>query len=101
MTSEQLIYMDESGINNNETATYAWCKKGKRYHDTRPGKRRYRLSIIGTLSNGKFFDPMVYQGYCTAKVIETWLEKCLLPQVKVGQVIIMDNAPFQNSKKIR
>ncbi|GET37323.1 hypothetical protein MiSe_20760 [Microseira wollei NIES-4236] len=59
------------------------------------------LSIIGALSKDKFFAPMVYQGYCTAKVIETWLEKCLLPQVKVGQIIIMDNAPFHNSRKIR
>lgn len=44
---------------------------------------------------------MVYQGYCTAKVIETWLDKFLLPQVRPGQVIIMDNAPFHKSSKIK
>lgn len=44
---------------------------------------------------------MVYQGYCTALVIETWIEKCLLPQLKLGQVIVMDNAPFHNSRRIR
>lgn len=93
--------MDESGMNNNESSAYGWCKEGKRYHDTRPGKRRERLSIIGALCENKFLAPMVYQGYCTAKVIEVWLEQCLLPQVKIGQVIIMDNAPFHNSRKIR
>ena len=44
---------------------------------------------------------MVYQGYCTAQVIEVWLEKILLPQVEVGSVIIMDNASFHQSRKIR
>ncbi len=44
---------------------------------------------------------MVYQGYCTAKVIETWLEKSLLPHIDAPSVIIMDNAPFHNSLKIR
>lgn len=67
----------------------------------RPGKRRERISIIGALCEGKFFAPMVYQGYCTGKVIETWLEKGLLPLVEAGSVIIMDNASFHNSRKIR
>ena len=88
-------------MNNNESSAYGWSKEGKRYHDTRPGKRSQRLSIIGALCENQFFAPMVYQGYCTAKVIEVWLEQCLLPQVQVGQVIIMDNAPFHNSRKIR
>ncbi|MCL1463982.1 IS630 family transposase [Argonema galeatum] len=98
---EQLIYMDESGINNNEPAVYGWCEKGKRYDDTRPGKRRERLSIIGALCENKFLAPIVYQGYCNAKLVETWLEKVLLPQVEIGQVIVMDNAPFHNSRRIR
>ncbi len=49
----------------------------------------------------RFFAPLVYTGYCTAKLIEAWLEKCLLPSVEPGQVIIMDNAPVHNSSKIR
>ncbi|MGB3403356.1 MAG: transposase [Microcoleaceae cyanobacterium] len=42
-----------------------------------------------------------YQGYCTAQLIEAWLDNFLLPQVQPGQVIVMDNAPFHNSIKIR
>lgn len=93
--------MDESGIDSNESYPYGWCEKGKRFHSLRPGKRGDRLSIVGALCEDKFFAPMVYRGYCTAKVIEGWLEKFLLPQVQDGQVIIMDNAPFHNSTKIR
>ncbi len=71
-------------------------KRGKDITTRLPGKRSGRLSIIGALCSDNFFAPMVYQGYCTAKVIETWLEKCLLPKVQIGQVIVMDNAPFHS-----
>lgn len=93
--------MDESGIDSNENYPYGWCEKGERFHSVRPGKRRERLSIIGALLESEFFAPMVYQGYCTAKVIEAWLLKFLLPSLKPGQVIIMDNAPFHNSCRIK
>ena len=67
----------------------------------KPGKGRERLSIIGALCDNNFLAPFVYKGYCTAKLIVTWLEKQLLPQIEPGKVIIMDNAPFHNSGKIR
>ena len=48
-----------------------------------------------------FIAPMVYQGYCTCKLIESWLDNFLLPLLKPGQVIIMDNASFHKSRQIR
>jgi hypothetical protein len=63
-------------------------------------KRRDRLSNVVALCQEKLLAPMVYQGYCTAKVIEVWLRHFLLPKLRPGQVIIMD-APFHNSNKIR
>ncbi len=93
--------MDESGINSNESYPYGWSKKGERYYDSKPGKNRERLSIIGAGSQTRFFAPLVYQGYCSAQLIEFWLQKLLLPQLQPGQVIVMDNAPFHKSRKIR
>ncbi|PNW62787.1 UNVERIFIED_CONTAM: hypothetical protein BEN50_04335 [Euhalothece sp. KZN 001] len=95
------MYIDESGIDNNETNPYGWSKKGERCQGSRPGKRGERLSIIGALCHQKFLAPMVYQGYCTAQVIEVWLSEFLLPQVSKGSVIVMDNAPFHKSRRIR
>lgn len=98
---EDLVYMDESGINSNESYPYGWSQKGERVHSYRPGKRRKRLSIVGALCQNKFWDLMVDRGYCTAKVNEEWVRYFLLPHRRPGQVIIMDNAPFHNSNEIR
>lgn len=56
--------------------------------------------MIGALCEGEFLAPMVYQGYCTAQLIESWFVQFLLPNLEPGQVIIMDNAPFHNSRRI-
>ncbi|MBS4162901.1 hypothetical protein PRO82_000179 [Candidatus Protochlamydia amoebophila] len=32
-------------------------------------------------------------------LFNTWLEKILIPEFKIGQVIIMDNATFHQPKK--
>ncbi len=93
--------MDESGINSNESYPYGWSPKGERFYDSKPGKSHERLSLLGALCQKNFFAPLVYQGYCNARLIESWLQKFLLPQLKPGQVIVMDNAPFHKSIKIR
>ncbi len=97
----QRIYIDESGIDRNESYPYGWSQLGERFVGSRPGKRQKRLSMIGALCQGKFLAPLVYQGYCTARFIEAWVENFLLPEVEPGQVIIMDNAAVHKSNTIR
>ncbi len=93
--------MDESGIDSHQTYQYGCSPKGNRFHSSQPAKRGHRVSIIGALSGKQFFAPMVDQGYCNSKVIEVWLENVLLPALQPGKVIIMENASFHNSRRIR
>ena len=60
---EQLIYMDESGIDSNESFPYGWCEPGQRFHAQRPGFRRERLSIMAAICQEQFLAPMLDQGY--------------------------------------
>lgn len=43
---------------------------------------------------GKVLAPFTFQGYCDSHVVETWFEKFLLPVLRPGQVVILDNASF-------
>ena len=45
--------------------------------------------------------PCTYQGYCDSLLVETWFEKCLLPVLKKGQVVILDNASFHRQAPLR
>lgn len=45
--------------------------------------------------------PFIFQGHCNTEVFEQYLEKILLPQLKKGEIMIIDNASFHKSVKIK
>ena len=98
---EQLVYIDESGMDNREDYGYGWNELGKRYYDLKSGKRSLRVSIISGLCEGKLVAPLTFEGSCNRVVFEKWLGEKLLPQLKTGQLVILDNASFHKSQKVR
>ena len=45
--------------------------------------------------------PFGYSGTGNADIFNTWVEKVLVPQLKPGQIIIMDNAKIHKSEKTK
>ncbi len=43
--------------------------------------------------------PLCFQGTCNTKLFDYWIEHFLIPELKPGQVVIMDNATFHKSRK--
>lgn len=44
---------------------------------------------------------MVFKGTCNTAVFNTWLSLVLIPNLRPGQIIIMDNASFHKSAKTK
>jgi transposase len=53
------------------------------------------------LREKKLFAPLTFEGGCNRDLFEEWLEKCLIPQLEKGDVIIIDNASFHKGENIR
>ena len=98
---ESRVYVDESGIDNRDDYGYGWNEKGQRFYDLKSGKRSIRVSIISGLCQGKLIAPLTFEGACNRSVFEQWLSEKLLPVLKPGQTVILDNATFHKSEKIR
>jgi transposase len=43
--------------------------------------------------------PFCYKGTCDTQLFNLWLKDFLIPQLKTGQVLIMDNATFHKSEE--
>ena len=57
--------------------------------------------MIAAYCQKKLFAPFTVEGSCNRSVFETWLEKCLIRELKPGQVVIMDNATFHKGGRIQ
>lgn len=48
---------------------------------------------------GEILAPLTFQGSCNTHLFEAWVERSLVPELKAGQVVVMDNASFHKSSE--
>ena len=98
---EDIIYSDESGMDDNDVNMEGWSMKGERLHDTKKSQRTDRISFIAALNLKKLIAPFVFEGSCTRDVFETYLKEVLVPVLTPGKVLIIDNASFHKGGRIK
>jgi len=101
ISKSQLIYVDESGIEQFLCRSYAWSFRGSPVYGPISGKRYQRESFIAAKVDHKIFAPLCYQGTCNTALFNMWVEKMLVPELHPGQIVIMDNAAFHKSQKTK
>ena len=98
---ENIVYFDESGFEERAYRTHGWAVKGQKVYGDINGGRPKRKNLIMAQRRKQWLAPMVFQSTCTAEVVNAWLEKMLLPELKEPSVIVIDNARFHKKEMIR
>ncbi len=99
--NEDLVYIDQSGMDNRDVYEYGWGLKGQRIYGQRPGKKRERISIMSGYHLGKLVAPFTGIGSCNVQVLIAWLTEMLLPTIGAGKKIVLDNASFHRCQLVR
>lgn len=63
------------------------------------GLRYARESFIAAKIESRILAPLCYTGTCDTRLFNVWLKDFLIPELKPGQVVIMDNASFHKSQE--
>lgn len=101
MSSDDIVYIDESGMDyRSADYPYGYNEKGKRFHALKSGQRGGRVSMIAAWSDHTLLAPFTFEGCCNRTVFELWLEFVLLPTLKPGQTLVLDNATFHKGGRI-
>ena len=81
---------------------YGWKAKGQRLYDNKSGNRKNkRITVISAYSNQtkQLIAPMYFEGNTDAVIFNQWIEEFLIPELKSGQTVILDNAAFHKSSR--
>jgi transposase len=62
------------------------------------GMRYARESFIAAQQGEEILAPFCYRGTCDTALFNVWVRDFLVPELRPGQVVIMDNAAFHKSK---
>lgn len=92
--SENLVYVDECGIDQYLYRKYAYSPRGQKVIAKISGKKFKRTNIVAGICKGEWLAPMEYSGTTDSILFEFWFENCLLKEIGDSKVIVLDNATF-------
>ncbi|WP_232488841.1 transposase [Orientia tsutsugamushi] len=72
-------------------------KKGTHVSSKKSGKYYECTNIIA----GYVITSMIFNASCNTRLFEAWVEQLLIKELKPAQFIVMDNAAFHKSKKLK
>jgi transposase len=78
-----------------------WAPIGQRCYAEKKAERTTRYNIIAALNSNSLFAPFIFEGYSNTDVYEAYVTQVLVPALKPGMVVIIDNASFHKPKRIR
>lgn len=99
--ADNLVFLDESGINIDMTRHYARVKTGERAVDSTPLNTPRNTTILSSIRLDGRAAHTVYQGGTTAERFAEYLKKTLLPSLSSNDIIIMDNMRSHHAKAVK
>ena len=100
INKENIVYIDETGINSYLYREYAYPERGKKVYGKIKGRKFKRTNIIAAKYGKQIIAPMQYGTTMAGEFFEGWFEGILLPVLPKDAVIVMDNASFHRKKQL-
>lgn len=97
----KLVFIDETWIKSNMAPLRGWCKRGKRLTGYAPHGHWRTMTFIGALRYDQLTAPCVFDGPINSICFKAYIEQILLPTLKKGDIVIMDNLGSHKAKSIR
>jgi transposase len=80
---------------------YGWAARGVRVHGTKPGRTWSTLTLIGAVREGKRPKLMTHRGPVNGRVFLKFVKRRLLPWLRRGDVVVMDNLAAHKMPAVR
>lgn len=97
---EDIIYLDETGIDEYIYREYARAPKGEKVYAKISGRKYKRTNIVSGRYEGKNIAPFIYDGNMDKKLFEFWFVNMFLDEIEENKVIVMDNASFHCKNRL-
>lgn len=98
---ERLVFVDECGTHTSLAAIYGYAPRGERLRLAVPRKRGKNTTVLSSMTLCGMGPTLAVEGATTARVFETYLQKVLAPNLREGQIVVMDNLGAHRPKRVR
>lgn len=96
-----MIFVDETGSHIDLARAYGWAPCGQRAYAAKPRNRGQALTLIGAMGVNGLVATMTVDGGTDGDVFRSYVAQVLAPQLRPGNVVIMDNLKAHKVAGIR
>lgn len=97
----RLVFIDETWIKSNMAPLRGWGLKGTRLRGYAPQGRWRTMTFLAALRCDRLSAPGVFDGPINGECFRAYVEQILLPTLKPGDIVVMDNLGSHKSKAVR
>tara|TARA_R110000737_G_C14478433_1_gene468074 strand:- start:310 stop:927 length:618 start_codon:yes stop_codon:yes gene_type:complete len=98
---QRLVFIDETWAKTNMTPTHGWGPKGQPLRAQAPGGHWMTMTFIAALRHDGLTAPCVFDGPINAERFLAWVRQFLVPTLKPGDVVILDNLSSHKGEAVR
>lgn len=101
LDAQRLVFIDETWIKTDMAPIRGWGRRGQRLKGFAPDGRWRTYTFLAALRAGTLTAPCVMDGPINGKLFQLYVQDLLLPALKPGDIVILDNLGSHRSHAVR
>lgn len=99
--TSRLVFVDEMGANTSLCPLYAYSPRGRRAHTKVPRNRGKNTTLLASMTIDGMGPCVAVEGTTTSAVFEAYVEQVLVPTLRPGQAVVLDNLSSHKGGRVR
>lgn len=96
-----LVYVDETGSNIAMAPRYGRAPRGERLYASVPRNHGANTTVLSCLTVDGMGPSLLVEGATTTEVFEAYVRLVLVPWLRPGQIVILDNLSAHKGTRVR
>lgn len=97
----RLVFIDETWTKTNMAPLRGWAPQGQRLKMTAPFGHWHTMTFLAALRHDRVDAPWLIDGPINGERFQLYIEKVLVPTLRPGDIVVMDNLGSHKAKAVR
>jgi transposase len=95
------VFIDQTWTKTNMAPLRGWAPRGQRIKSKVPHGRWHTMTFMAALRHDRITAPWFIEGPINGEAFRLYIEKVLVPTLRHGDIVIMDNLGSHKAKAVR
>jgi putative transposase len=97
----RLVFIDETWVKTNMAPLWGWAPRGERLKAKVPHGHWKTMTFLAALRQDRVEAPWLLDGPINAESFQVYVEQVLVPTLRPGDIVVMDNLGSHKSDAVR